>query len=198
MKRMLSTWIGLALALSLEARAGATPTEDLFKWGEYDSLIRVLEPAASKPESVSRLSSQADSLERAKSLLFLGVAFFATNKPDRADQAFTMACTLDPEVKLDRFYVTEEISARFQAILRESLRRRQQEEALEAAKSGGMARSPNAGKQGALRQGGNDKAWLWWGMGVSALVAAGGGAFWYASRDAEAENVTTIDIRNPK
>ena len=62
----------LAWAQGAGASGPGVSGEDLFKWGEYDSLIRILEPAALHPGPTG---NHGDSLAQAKSLLFLGVAF---------------------------------------------------------------------------------------------------------------------------
>lgn len=192
MKRLPVYCLALA-ALVLPTHPGAAPVEDLFKWGEYDSLIRTLDPVVSRPGFSASIISQADSVNQAKSFLFLGVAFFATSKPDRSDQAFTMACSLDSNVKLDRFYVSEEIAQRFEAIAKELRLRRRQQCAATAQRPSGNARSAQPSPPRLVSR--DQKTWLWWGLGVTALVAAGSGAYWYASQTEAPDNVTTIDIR---
>lgn len=181
--------------------APAPDGEDLFKWGEYDSLIRVLEPAA-RNGSLAELNTSADSAARAKSFMFLGVAFFATGEPAKADDAFQKACDLDPDVKLDRFYVTEEIANHFQAIAIEGIRRRPRMPA--AASTAAMdafhgSRNGNPATRKDLLQARNGKAWLWWGLGVTAAVAVGGGAMYFAGRDESGkDNVTIINAGSEK
>jgi hypothetical protein len=189
-------WMAFLIFASIRlamAAEGPSPGEDLFKWGEYDSLIRLLEPSTMNPRPVTG----ADSLVRAKSYLFLGVAFFATGKPDQADSAFKTACSLDPKVQLDRFYVTEEIANHFQAIAIDGIRRRQAKSAM-AATTAAMSAKTDA-QQGraptaSIRR--DEKGWVWWGLGATALVTAGGGAYFFINRDAsQSDNVTTIDMR---
>lgn len=187
--------------------AGSQLGEDLFKWGEYDSLIRVLEPAMAASVFQSGSGTAADSAFRAKSYLFLGVAFYATGKRERSDSAFGRACELDPRVKLDRFYVTEEIAGHFQAIAQNAMRNRESRAALAMASrvmeyrsDGDSTRSPvraftRAGRTGVRDKG---KTWLWWGLGVTALAAAGGGAYYIGSQmepPSTPTRLTTIDAR---
>jgi hypothetical protein len=198
MKRMrIALALAFLAAVSPSLAATATEGEDLFKWGEYDSLIRVLEPAT-RNGSLSELKTWSDSASRAKSYLFLGVAFFASGKPEQADDAFQKACDLDPEVKLDRFYVTEEIANHFQAIAMDGIRRRSPKPvaASTAASETSVGRSrPGSAEVPAVSEARNGKAWLWWGLGVTAAVAVGGGAMYLAGRDdGGKETVTVIDI----
>ncbi|MDB5105066.1 MAG: hypothetical protein JWP91_2755 [Fibrobacteres bacterium] len=184
------------LAVTFVRGLSASQPEELFKWGEYDSLIRLLEPAASNPGALAELRTRPDSLLRAKSFLFLGVAFFATGRMDRADEAFGIACGLDPEVKLDRFYVTEEIANHFQAIALDGIRRRNQKAALSQASAALSDRARPVRGTGPAWKSRDGKDWIWWGLGVTALVAAGGGAIYFSSQSPEgSDNVTTIDAR---
>jgi hypothetical protein len=194
-KRAVTVMSFLILAAAFTIRAGevAATGEDLFKWGEYDSLIRLLDPV----EMGTRPATAADSADRAKAYLFLGVAFYATGKPASADSAFASACSLDPQVKLDRFYVTEEIANHFQDIALDGIRRSQSGNALAAASAERSARTSHAGVSGRPprieREG---KEWVWWGLGAAALAAAGGGIILFMNHDKPAsDNVTTIDAR---
>lgn len=194
MKRAYLAWL-MALALGLgTARAGGSPIagEDLFKWGEYDSLIRVLEPAAS-----AEARTREDTLVRAKSLLFLGVAFCATGKPDRADAAFSRAVELDPQVELDRYYVTEEIANRFQATALRALRRH-------PAAPAATAPAPDAPRKAerpsaAVAPSAHHYGWLWLGMGTAAAATAFAGGYYYFSGHGGGprEEVTRIDLSHP-
>lgn len=164
--------------------------EDLFKWGEYDSLIRILQPVTALSRLQGGGGTAADSAVRAKTYLFLGVAFYATGKRERSDSAFGRACELDPWVKLDRFYVSEEIADHFQAIAMDGLRKRK-------ARAAPMHASSRGGHTDVREKQG--KNWLWWGLGVTALAAAGGGAYYINSqKDAPSDlpaRLTTIDAR---
>lgn len=186
--------------LLASASAIAASQEDWFKWGEYDSLIRVLEPETRPQELRGSLNTAADSAERAKSFLFLGVALYATGKPDRADSAFTWACDLDPGVKLDRFYVTEEIGGHFQAIALDGIRRRKAKEALHRAvqpQESGESKATDRNASGRSPKGreGKGKSWIWWGVGVGAVAATAGTTMLLLSRDEPSDNVTSIDAR---
>lgn len=186
MRRFLLAISALAILM-----AGATPArseplpkdEDLFKWGEYDSLIRVLEPSTRNETKVRTL---ADSLERAKSFLFLGVAFYATGKKSRAEDAFMRAVELDPQVKLDRFYVTEEIANHFQAIALDGLRKRA---AVKVTPD--TVRTRSAPQPVLVPR--KSRKWWWWGAGVAAAAVAGGGYFLLTPEKAP-DNVTKIDL----
>lgn len=199
MKRAMLACLILALASGLDVRAAAP--EELFKWGEYDSLIRVLEPVVTDPAYASGTSTGPDSQDHAKAYMFLGVAFMATHKPERADSLFMKAWALNPQLQLDRFYVSEAIADRFYAVAEEALRQRRNRTALQASRA--MAAQPGTGGQ-ARRDGGalrdrTGKPWLWWGLGVTAVAVAGGGAYWFSAKDeGPRENVTVIDLGGKK
>jgi hypothetical protein len=197
LRRAVTSILYLILSAACTARSGETTVlaEDLFKWGEYDSLIRLLDPI----EKGTRLSTAADSANLAKSYLFLGVAFYATGKPMQADSAFVSACGLDSHVKLDRFYVTEEIANRFQTFVLEGIRQRQNRKALAVASAGLASAGAKAVHAGPSSRPGRfareGKEWIWWGLGATVL-AAGGGALILMNREEPAsDNVTTIDAR---
>jgi hypothetical protein len=197
MKRMWMAW-AIALALGLgTARAGGPPIagEDLFKWGEYDSLIRVLEPAAS-----AEARTRDDTLIRAKSLLFLGVAFCATGKADRADEAFSRAVELDPQVELDRYYVTQEIANRFQATALRALRRHPASPiaAISAAPAPEAARRTQR-PAAMIASPAHHYGWVWLGMGTAAAVTAFAGGYYFFSGHGGGphEEVTPIDLSHP-
>jgi hypothetical protein len=180
---------------------GATGTsvtaDELFRWGEYDSLIRVLEPIIRGPDS----DTLADSTDRARSRLYLGVAYFARGRMDRADTAFRSGCAMDAGLELDKFYVTPAISARFEAIKSEDGRRRLEldavartDRAAQAAAPALPARSPAAPP--VLKE---DRSWFWWGLGAAAFVAAGGGAYLYVYHSSgPRESVTRLDLRDDR
>lgn len=199
MKRIALAIAIVILPATLPVRAGASslPGEELFKWGEYDSLIRLLEPVG----TMAPPATAADSADRAKSYLFLGVAYFATGKKVQADSAFASACSLDPQVKLDRFYVTEEIANRFQAIAPHDTGRRQPEREVRAVpaeaayKDAAAPESPIASDRTSRvrRRGGQ---WVWWGLGTTALGASGVTILWIMSREeSPSENIISIDAR---
>ncbi len=187
--------LGMALAVASptgSAPAGtAAPGEDLFKWGEYDSLIRALEPSW---RGAGAEMTHRDSLQQAKSLLFLGVAFCATGNPARADEAFSRAVQLDPQVELDRFYVTEEIANRFQATALRALRRRPVAPAAAPApalpKPSVSTRPPPRPAASAAK-----RTWVWLGVGATAAVAAATGYFLLSDRqEPPRDDVTSIDL----
>ncbi len=193
---LLAAWMG-GICLALARHASASP-EDLFKWGEYDSLIRMLEPEASRP-GYAAVTARADSLEHARALLYLGVAYAATGHPARSDSAFTIAFSLDSAVSLDRFYATPAIAARFDSLAAER-RRRRVPIAAPARAPLPSSPAPNRYRSTGLRGPQPERAWLWWGLGATAAVAAGGGAWWYANAHdgTPHDNVTVIDLRNAK
>jgi hypothetical protein len=177
------------------------PGEDLFKWGEYDSLIRILEPAT-RSNSPAVLKTGADSTIRAKSFLFLGVAFYATGKPALADSAFITACDLDPKVKLDRFYVTEEIANYFQAIALDAVRSRNKRIASAAnstppaASHASLSTRPPKGRESSPQLRSKDgNSWIWVGLGASALVAVGGAYYFTSHSGKPADQITEVDAR---
>lgn len=146
----------------------APSPEDLFKWGEYDSLVRVLEPSLES-------TGAGDSAEMARSNLLLGVAYFATGRPDQAEHAFVQACRLDARVQLETFYVTREIADRFEAVAaREKARR--------------AASAPRPGRPAAKTKG-------WW-LGGAAAAAALGGAYLILTLEPPKPSVTQIDTRD--
>jgi tetratricopeptide (TPR) repeat protein len=168
--------------------------EDLFKWGEYDSLIRILEPAALHPGPTG---DHGDSLAQAKSLLFLGVAFCATGKPERADEAFSRAVEIDPDVELDRFYVTEEIARRFQTTALRALRKHPVRPVAAATSVPLEASRPSAP---AASAGGRRHGWVWLGVGTTFTVAAVAAGYYLFSDhggNGNKEEITRIDLSHP-
>lgn len=186
----------LALAQGAARASGqAVPGEDLFKWGEYDSLIRILEPAALHPGSTG---DHGDSLAQAKSLLFLGVAFCATGKPDRADEAFSRAVEIDPEVELDRYYVTEEIARRFQTTALRALRKHPVHPLAAAASAPMESPRPERQPPASVRSHGSRRGWVWLGVGTTFTVAAvAAGYYLFSDHGGNREDVTRIDLSHP-
>ena len=191
----------LAIAWGTARAEGPVPGEDLFKWGEYDSLIRMLEPVALRTgESATR----RDSMARAKSLLFLGVAFCATGETERADRAFARAVELDPQVELDRFYVTEAIANRFQRTALRALRRQSgaapNGTALPAGESPQTAPRRAAAAPAPAIAARSRHGWLWVGLGAAAAFAAAGSGYYLflAGQDGgNRDQVTRIDLNQP-
>jgi len=187
-----------ALCLALARPASASP-EDLFKWGEYDSLIRILEPEVSRP-GYATVAVRSDSLEHARALLYLGVAYAATGHPARSDSAFAIAFALDSAVSLDHYYATPAIAARFDSLAAERRRHRVPAAARAPMPAVSAAPIPSPYPPAGLRAPQPGRAWLWWGLGATAAVAAGGSAWWYANAHdgTPRDNVTVIDLRNAK
>jgi len=187
-------------------RASGPPArgEDLFKWGEYDSLIHLLDPAVRDKGSAM---DRADSLEQAKSLLFLGVAFCATGKRERADEAFSRAVELDPAVELDRFYVTEEIANRFQATALRALRRHPvaivpvssaPSPAPQAAEPRPSVPPPTRPPRAAALARERGHPWAWIGVGAAAALTAAAGYYLFADHGGPPpDDVTRIDLSKP-
>jgi hypothetical protein len=178
----------------------AIPGEDLFKWGEYDSLIRVLEPEA---RASGEARTRQDSLRQAKSLLFLGVAFCATGNPERADQAFSRSVELDPQVELDRFYVTAEIANRFQATALRALRNRPPiapgapvARAASPAPAAADPSRPTPSVHGLSHSALAPKpTWIWIGAGAAAALAAATGYILFTERERPSrDEVTAFDL----
>lgn len=170
------------------ASGPGVPGEDLFKWGEYDSLIRILEPAEFHPGPTG---NHGDSLAQAKSLLFLGVAFCATGKPDRADEAFSRAVEIDPDVELDRFYVTEEIARRFQTTALRALRKH-------PVRPVAAATSAPAAPTASVRPSSPRRRWVWLGVGTTFTVAAvAAGYYLFSDHSGNREEITRIDLSHP-
>jgi len=196
MKRACMAWM-LALASGLgAARAGGPPVagEDLFKWGEYDSLIRALEPSV-RAEPHTRV----DTLIRAKSLLFLGVAFCATGKSERADEAFSRAVELDPQVELDRYYVTQEIANRFQATALRALRKHPAAAIPATSTPGAPAPRSAEPATAAIAPAAHRLGWVWLGVGTAAAITAVAGGYYYLSGHGGGtrEEITPIDLSHP-
>lgn len=171
----------LLLLAAAPGRAGDPEpwVQELFQWGEYDSLIRALEPWLAARSAGA--DGRDDSVALARANIFLGVAYNATDKPGLGDQAFARACRLDPSARLDRFYATPEISARFDSIAtRERLTRLS---AAAPAVPAAPAAAAAGGKEPAARKRGF--GWKGWTLGLltTAGLAAGGGMVYYALKD---------------
>ena len=184
------------LSIASAASASAPSPEDLFKWGEYDSLLRVLEPDLAESRGDKEFS-RLDSILRAKTLLYAGVAYYATGKRGQADDAFTRACDLDSAIRIDPFYVSREIAGYFEGVAAAGARRRNAKRSGQEAPANRAARDDSARRSGNLkvaeRQG---RAWLWWSLGSMAALAGGGGAYYLITRDLPPdEHVTTMDLR---
>lgn len=119
MTALLLVFSGMLAGMPGECGEGRIACEDLFKWGEYDSLISVLEPlrADGRGDSIlGALASREDSLEEARARMYLGVAYWAKGRPDAGVEAFQVATRLDPTLRLDPLYATPEMAARFEQL----------------------------------------------------------------------------------
>jgi hypothetical protein len=193
---LLASSSALALALSAgpsnPCHAKLPPrTEDWFRWGDYDSLIAVLEPWL-------RDTAQA-SAERARAFLYLGVAYQAGNVRRLSDSAFYKACDLDTAIVLDRYYVAPEILDHFHAVAADCRSRKEARNPPSAAPApGGLnapppARSSSAGVSGKA----GSHALLWWTAGgmLAATALAGGVLLLLQPERKPIDSVTVIDGR---
>ena len=153
--------------------------KELFLWGEYDSLIRSLEPWLAANSAGA--DGHTDSVELSRANLFLGVAYFATEKPALGDQAFARACRLDTAARLDRHYASPEIVSRFDTIATKE-RNARRDQAGRAAAGDPRDRKPGF-------------AWKGWTIGLLTTVgiAAGTGIAYYALTHRE-DNVTEVPV----
>lgn len=158
------------------ARGGdLEPTaEELFRWGEYDSLVRYLEPWLAARSAGA--DARSDSLELAKANLFLGVAYHYLDRQSLGAQAFARASRLDRATRLDRLYATPTMVASFDSIAaveRASLAREERERAAARADS-----ATRAARTATLRR--RPARWkLWTGGLVAAAGLAAGGVLAY-------------------
>jgi hypothetical protein len=78
-----------------------------FEWGDYPGIIKQLEPlTVAIPDSLSKQTI-------ATYFSYLGVAYFADNKPGMAKNFFIKATEFNESVSLDTNYVTAEIKSLF-------------------------------------------------------------------------------------
>lgn len=183
-------WFALLLAFggAQAQELSAEPTrEDLFKWGEYDSLIREVESWLAVQSSGG--TAGADSAELARANLQLGVAYWAIGRKSLGDRAFIRACRLDTALALNGLYATPQIEARFQELAaaeRESIRK-------QAAAQTAARPSPAARPRKPF-------AWKWWAAGGLAAAGAAGGAWYYylaTLPPLHREKVTVVDVSHP-
>jgi hypothetical protein len=104
-----------------------------FEWGDYDTIIAIVEPM------VSASADTIDSTVAAEYRKYLGVAYLAKDRVNDARGQFTIACQLNPDVKLEREFVSQAIYDVFQNALAEYRRRRQ-----EAARADSLIRAKEA------------------------------------------------------
>jgi tetratricopeptide (TPR) repeat protein len=168
---------GISVASLPASESKATP-EDFIKWGEYDSLIRVLEPVIFESRG-KREFTYLDSALKAKTFLYLGIAYYATGKHEHADDAFTRACELDSVLKIDRFYVNEEISAHFEGISAGLKRLRHQARIMALIPAVPMEPAESTDTQDQvddepqMLEPKHSKTWLWWTLGSATVIAGG-------------------------
>jgi hypothetical protein len=180
--------VGSAVRSADAVELSEIPLEDLFKWGEYDSLIRSLEPVLASQSAGA--TARGDSLEWARSNLWLGVAYWATEKRPLAEQAFVRACRLDPAIALDRLYATPEMVASFDAIASREREARRSALAAAAAAAGPAAPKPPAAKPWRKRG---------WAVGAATAVGlAAGGTYLYLSSRKEPEEMIINPTGGPK
>lgn len=160
----------LALVRPTTAGELEPSAEDLFKWGEYDSLIRSLEPWLAARSAGA--DARADSLELARANLYLGIAYWATDKRSLGEQAFVRAGRLDRTLQMDRLYATPEMAARFDSIVAQERRARDAEIAA-AATGKGNAGVPDRPGPAARKTGLGWKAWTVGALTTAGLVAGG-------------------------
>jgi hypothetical protein len=183
--------LGSALAFAAGIRASEPASvEELFKWGEYDSLIQVLEPGRPAVHAGSAsLATRADSAEEARARLYLGVAYWAKGRTEAGSRAFLQATRLDPDLRLDPLYATPEMAAHFERLAEVSQR-------LQSAALPAPAPAPADG-DGKPRKPGRGGASPWWKWGGAAGLAVAGTltAVYFATRSAEPpkERITVID-----
>lgn len=196
---MNAAWAFLFLSLaSLQGASGAVVDEkaslaELFTWGEYDSLIRILEPrmVAVDGKPVERpLATRADSLEEARASLYLGVAYWATGRSEQGSRSFSLAARLDEDLRLDPLYATPEMAARFEQIAEAERNRAAPSPAPVAASTAppGPGRAePRSRTRGALRA-------VWTGAAFAGAAGVVAGAYILVrSLDKPKEIVTVVD-----
>ncbi len=204
-------WVTVAAAARAQAWDEAR-LQKFFEWGRYDSLILEMAPMTWGPQAPLPVD-QGDSLRFAKARLYLGVAFFAEGRTPESDQAFRQALEWDPDAKLDPFFVSDAIAARFQALAAEPRMARREEtaatgnpspEPLSLAKPSALRSDtaserprPGARPMGGNRSRGLSSSWYWGGAGVLAALAVGGGIYFLNQPDPDPVRIhTPIDARS--
>jgi len=91
-----------------------------FEWGDYDTIITIVEPL------VSASADTIDSTIAAEYRKYLGVAYLAKDRVNDARGQFIHACQLNPEVKLEREFVSQAMYDVFQNTLMEYRRQRRE------------------------------------------------------------------------
>lgn len=176
-----------AMAALIPEKSPASTPEDFFKWGEYDSLIRVLEPTLTAPRAPSLAS---DSSALAKSYVMMGVALFATGRNESAERHFRRACRLQPGVRMETYFVSPEIADRFEAIAAE-------EKWIGSYTPDTLGVRPVASPaaSGAQAAAPSRRNWIWWTAGSAAALAVGGGLFWILAEDGPDKQPVLVDAR---
>lgn len=154
---------------------------DLYRWGEFDSLIRYLEPWLAT-RSVGA-DAREDTLAMAQANLYLGVAYWASGKGELGDQAFRRACRLDSTLRMETLYATPEITARFERISSEVRASRPARPGASSASRPGLPPAPPGPSPGPRRKGdsGRDAGWkvrVLGGLAAAALAAGAGYAYY--------------------
>ncbi len=213
--RRLRIFLGAALlGLGLAARAGASSlpkeADDFFKWGEYDSLAAKLETWLTV---VPVPSDHIDSVTLAKANLYMGVAYYATGKAAQSDSAFLRACRFEKGIQLDKFYVTNEIMARFDALASEEEKRLSRPpripvasvqagtSATRAVQGSPRPASPitpsspisPTSKNGPVLES-REMGWVWLGSGALIAVTAGTAYYFLSQKSPPKEVVTEVDV----
>jgi tetratricopeptide (TPR) repeat protein len=95
---------------SLSIAFSAQTIQEHFEWGEYGTLIDLLEP------SLDSLSKVSDSIIISEYHSYLGVAYFSIEKIGDARNHFFKAITYNPNISLPPDYVTPEIMDLFTVV----------------------------------------------------------------------------------
>lgn len=146
--------------------------EELYRWGEYDSLIRLLEPRLlAAPGDSSRNIPDAERSRAASAHLALGVAYWAGGREAEASLAFAHALRLDPDQRLDPLYSTPDMVLRLESLAEEE-RTRSVTAPAPVSRAGPL--EPKLGRKG-------PSGWLLWTGAAVATGLAGWGAYYFAA-----------------
>jgi hypothetical protein len=166
--------------------AESASLEELFKWGEYDSLIHVLEPPRSSAQEDSilgHLATRADSVEEAKARMYLGVAYWAKGRTEAGSRTFLQATRLDRGLRLDPLYATTEMAAHF-----ERLAEAGQKILIPAVPQG----PPPPGGKTPERRKAAPRRWLVWSGVAGAAVAGTFTGIYFLNRSQRPNEITTV------
>lgn len=182
-----------ALPISPEEGLEGASLEDLFRWGEYDSLILILEPARSGADSVrsSGLATRQDSAGEAMARMYLGVSYWAKGRQEEGARAFGIANRLDSSLRLDPLYTTPEMALRFSQIAAAARRPdsgapRSPVVPTAASEGADLPARPGTGKPGRRR--------AWWTGAAAAVTATGAVAGYYLVRSGRKPREVTHTI----